>query len=118
MINFGNGFYSFLSNVKTMDEGEQSKNNIIDTLELMADKIEKSRTNVCIPRLVDNFGSTIGGAMTISVLALAPFTFGASISLLVANLSLNFLGTSTSLGSVIANHYLDKIDLKKAKMLI
>ena len=121
-----NNFNSFLFSDNIEDLGQQHqlglviwcpiRRQTIEFLKNQKDEILKIVRDVRIAKIAGSATSLIGGgALTITGLALIPFTFGASIGLTLAGAAVGALGTATSFGAAIVSKLMTSARIKEAQ---
>ena len=87
----------------------------IELLNNQKEEILKIVRDVRIAKIAGSATSLIaGGALTITGLALIPFTLGASIGLMLAGAGVGALGTATSIGAAVVSKVMKSTRLKEA----
>jgi hypothetical protein len=83
-------------------------NATIQEIEKTIKKLKEYHRNTKIARAAGTSGAVAGVGTAIVGIALTPFTFGASVGLIVGGAVLAVAGGSTAAGATIANHFLQK----------
>ncbi|XP_051277151.1 protein piccolo isoform X12 [Dicentrarchus labrax] len=99
------------------ERAESLWQHVID-LNSIADGLDKFSKNTKIAQITGGSTSAIGGVATITGLALAPVTFGASLIVTAVGLGVATAGGLTSAGAGISNQVNNSMDRKKVEKIV
>ena len=98
------------------DEGwDAMRNKTIEEIQQLANHIDRVHHKTNISHAVASSSGIVGGGMILSSLAMAPFTFGASLMLFGAGVATSTVAGVASLGSSITETTITKATCKKAQ---
>lgn len=95
-----------------------SRNELVSTLTSVAEEIDRHHHNVNIASLTGTSSSIAGGTAAIAGLVLSPFTGGLSVALTAGGLVGTVAGSATTLGANIAEVYLTKELIERARRVL
>lgn len=99
------------------ERAESLWQHVID-LNSIADGLDKFSKNTKIAQITGGSTSAIGGVATITGLALAPFTMGASLIVTAVGLGVTTAGGLTSAGAGISSQVNNSMDRKKVEKIV
>ncbi|XP_075913395.1 apolipoprotein L3-like [Petromyzon marinus] len=98
--------------IETFSEWKAQRIEILKYVRSNITQLRERSKNVNIAKITGATAGVAGGAMCIAGIALVPVTFGASLGLTIAGISVGVAGGTTSAGSVIAKSVMDKTTTK------
>ena len=96
----------------------QKRKKTIASVKEIASSIDEDHKNVNISNLVGGSVAVVGGGVAIAGLCLIPFTFGGSALLTGVGTAVAFSGGATGAGASVADYFLRKKNVEKAKNAI